>query len=140
MYARRREPESAFAYAASIADKDYYTYAALLNACAKVHLAIRYHWFLDIGPVHPPCVLLQGQHPPYALSQVYAVRAQEVFTEMATAGLQPTVVHYGALMDCQVTVVAHAMMLGCTVGAGENLALVTHDACCMLSGKGRARG
>lgn len=53
-------------------------------------------------------MLVQGQHPPYALPKAYAVRAQEVFSEMVTAGLPPTVVHYGALMDCQVTVPATA--------------------------------
>ena len=36
MFARRREPESAFAYAATLKTKDDFAYAALLNACAKV--------------------------------------------------------------------------------------------------------
>ncbi len=35
MFARRREPKSAFAFAANLDQKDAYSYAALLNACAK---------------------------------------------------------------------------------------------------------
>lgn len=44
----------------------------------------------------------QAQHPPYALPEKHAERAQDVFQEMIAKGIEPSSVHYHTLMDCQV--------------------------------------
>ncbi|CAL8466802.1 g6338 [Coccomyxa elongata] len=78
MHARRRETDLAFAVANEIGPRmDSFSYAGLLNACAK------------------------AQHPPYALPEKYAKRAQDVFQEMIAKGIEPSSVHYHTLMDCQ---------------------------------------
>ncbi|BDA40909.1 probable pentatricopeptide repeat-containing protein At1g0 at N-terminal half [Coccomyxa sp. Obi] len=78
MHARRRETDLAFAVATEMGSRmDSFSYAGLLNACAK------------------------AQHPPYDLPEKYAERAHHVFEEMVAKGILPSIVHYHTLMDCQ---------------------------------------
>ena len=103
MFARRREPKSAFAFAAGLEKRDHYFYAALLNACAKACTArlLLENGLMSATPHPTQHAILQAQHPPYDLPREYAEHAQQIFHEMTTAGIQPNTVHFGTLMDCQ---------------------------------------
>ena len=107
MFARRREPQRAFAYASTM-HKDEYTYGALLNACAKVsgwHAMIVPNGFA-CAPALPTCFsAVQASHPPYDLPREFAEQALQIFKDMQAAGIAPNAVHYWTLMDCQVFVI-----------------------------------
>lgn len=49
----------------------------------------------------------QAQHPPYDLPEEFAERAQNVFNEMVSKGIEPNIVHFHSLMDCQASFRRH---------------------------------
>jgi hypothetical protein len=45
---------------------------------------------------------MQAEHPPYDLPPEYAARAADAFGEMRRRGVQPNLVLWHNLLDCQV--------------------------------------